>query len=42
MIPVGRLGQTMEIGNPALFLVSTQASFVNGVERLVDGGMSNA
>ncbi len=42
MIPVGRLGQPMEIANAALFLVSPEASFVNGVELHVDGGMSIA
>lgn len=42
MIPAGRLGQPVEIANSALFLVSPEASFINGVELHVDGGMSIA
>lgn len=37
-IPAGRLGRPDEIGNVVAFLASEQASFINGVNLLVDGG----
>jgi 3-oxoacyl-[acyl-carrier protein] reductase len=37
-IPAGRLGKPEEIGNVVAFLASEQASFVTGVNLLVDGG----
>jgi len=36
----GRLGKPMEIADAVAFLVSEQASFVNGSELVVDGGQS--
>lgn len=39
MVPLGRWGQPIEIAGPALFLASSDSSFVNGVELFVDGGM---
>jgi NAD(P)-dependent dehydrogenase (short-subunit alcohol dehydrogenase family) len=39
-IPLGRLGEPDEIGKAAVFLASDDASFVNGVELFVDGGMA--
>lgn len=39
-IPLGRLGEPDEIGKVAVFLASDDASFVNGVEMAVDGGMA--
>jgi NAD(P)-dependent dehydrogenase (short-subunit alcohol dehydrogenase family) len=37
-IPLGRLGRPEEIATTALFLASSDSSFVNGVELYVDGG----
>jgi NAD(P)-dependent dehydrogenase (short-subunit alcohol dehydrogenase family) len=39
-IPLGRLGEPDEIGKAAVFLASDDASFVNGIELFVDGGMA--
>jgi NAD(P)-dependent dehydrogenase (short-subunit alcohol dehydrogenase family) len=39
-IPVGRLGQPDEIGKVARFLLSTDASYINCAEIVVDGGVS--
>jgi len=40
MIPAGRLGMAEELAQAALYLASSDSSFVNGVELHVDGGMS--
>lgn len=39
-VPLGRLGEPEEIGRAVAFLASEDASFVNGVELFVDGGMA--
>ncbi|HWJ93584.1 MAG TPA: glucose 1-dehydrogenase [Telluria sp.] len=39
-VPLGRLGEPQEIGKAVAFLASDAASFVNGVELFVDGGMA--
>ena len=39
-VPRGELGRPEEIAAAALFLASNEASFVNGVELFVDGGMA--
>jgi len=39
-IPLGRLGEPQEVGKAVAFLASDAASFVNGVELFVDGGMA--
>jgi len=40
MIPRGEMGRPEEIATAALFLASSDSSFVNGVELYVDGGTS--
>lgn len=39
-IPLGRLAEPEEIGKAAVFLASDDASFINGIELYVDGGMA--
>jgi len=39
-VPLGRFGAPEEIAAAALFLLSSEASFVTGTELVVDGGMS--
>lgn len=40
MIPAGRLGLESEVGAAIVFLASDDASFVNGVNLVVDGGQT--
>jgi NAD(P)-dependent dehydrogenase (short-subunit alcohol dehydrogenase family) len=40
LIPRGEIGRPEEIATVALFLASSDSSFVNGVELYVDGGLS--
>ena len=41
-IPIGRLGESEEIANAAVFLASDESSFVTGAEFVVDGGITAA
>ncbi|MDO5980549.1 SDR family NAD(P)-dependent oxidoreductase [Flavivirga spongiicola] len=40
MVPLGRFGTSEEIAKTALFLASEDASYINGVELEIDGGLS--
>ena len=37
--PMGRMGKDHEIANGVLFLASDEASYTNGTELVIDGGM---
>ena len=39
-VPLGRFGTSEEVAQTALFLASEDASFINGIELEVDGGLS--
>lgn len=39
-VPLGRFGTSAEIANAALFLASSEASYINGVDLEIDGGLS--
>lgn len=39
-VPLKRFGEPKEIADPVLFLASDEASYVNGIELSVDGGLS--
>ena len=41
-IPMGRFGEAHEIAKAALFLASSDSSFMTGAEFLVDGGITSA
>ena len=38
VVPIGRMGSSEEVARAALFLASSEASFINGVDLYVDGG----
>jgi NAD(P)-dependent dehydrogenase (short-subunit alcohol dehydrogenase family) len=40
MIPLGRLGEPLEVAKAVAFLASDESSFINGVELFIDGGMT--
>lgn len=39
--PIGRMGDPSEVASLALFLCSEEASFITGVDYLLDGGFTN-
>ncbi len=39
-VPLGRFGKSEEVASTALFLASDDASYINGIELEVDGGLS--
>ena len=40
LIPRGTIGRPEEIATAALFLASSDSSFVTGIELFVDGGVA--
>jgi NAD(P)-dependent dehydrogenase (short-subunit alcohol dehydrogenase family) len=42
LTPMGRYGETHELGGAAIFLASQASSYVTGISILVDGGYSAA
>lgn len=38
--PIGRIGEPEDVANAVLFLASDEASFISGLEMVVDGGYS--
>ena len=41
-IPLGRVGDPMEVANTVLFLASQESSFIQASEIVVDGGATGA
>ena len=41
-MPAGRMAKPQEIAWGILFLASSEASYVNGTELMIDGGMAGA
>ena len=41
-IPMGRFGEASEMAQAALFLASSESSYVNGADFVVDGGITGA
>jgi len=40
VVPMGRLGDAAEVAKAVAFLASEDASFINGAELFVDGGLA--
>lgn len=41
-VPMGRMGSAWDVANAALFLASTEASYITGQEIVVDGGITSS
>ena len=41
-VPLGRLGTARDVAGAILFLLSDEAAYINGVELLVDGGVTSS
>jgi NAD(P)-dependent dehydrogenase (short-subunit alcohol dehydrogenase family) len=40
LVPLGRMGSSVEVAKAVLFLASDESSYVNGIDLSVDGGMA--
>lgn len=40
LVPMGRVGETVEIAKAAVFLASDDSSFISGIDLSVDGGLA--
>lgn len=41
MIPMGRIGRPEEIADAAVFLASSESSYISGIDLPVDGGLNS-
>lgn len=41
-IPMGRFGEAAEVAKAALFLASSDSSFMTGASLVIDGGITSA
>lgn len=41
-VPMGRFGEANEMAKAVMFLASSEASFVTGLDMKVDGGLTSA
>jgi glucose 1-dehydrogenase len=41
LVPIERIGHPVDIGEAVKYLISTNASYVNGMNLVVDGGVSD-
>jgi 3alpha(or 20beta)-hydroxysteroid dehydrogenase len=39
-VPIGRVGETEDVGNLVVFLASDESGFITGTEHVIDGGLT--